>query len=92
MADRAPDQRDRFPNQLTRYRVGAYVEFDVWAGDPDDACIIATHVGIPEAQTKRQLGQVSLPMEGRINGHRVTADAVQMRCLSVHENPQVGRG
>jgi hypothetical protein len=81
-----PDQRDRFPNQLTRYRVGAYVEFDVWAGDEGDACIIATHVGIPDAQTKRQLGHVSLPMEGHVGRHRVTVEAVQMTCLSVHEN------
>lgn len=82
------DQRDRFPGRLTRYRVGAYVEFDVWAGDDGDACIIATHVGIPDARTRRFLRQGPLTMSGVINGNRVTAEAVQMRCLNVHENPE----
>jgi hypothetical protein len=63
-------------------------EFDVWAGDDGDACIIATHVGIPDTQTRRQLQQGPLLMDGRISGNRVTAEAVQMRCLSAYENPE----
>jgi hypothetical protein len=83
-ADPGPDQHERFPGRLHLYRVGTYVEFDVWARDGGDAWAIVTNLGIPEGQTRHLHNLPGLTMAGAINGNRVTAAADIMRVLNMH--------
>lgn len=85
---RLGDQRDRLPGELRCFRVGAFVEFDVWAEDAGQADHIVSRLGIPTELRRRAWGDQSLTMEGVIGGQRVTAEARSIYCLSVYENPE----